>query len=96
VPEMYALFPMIATQSASPSGHIRLSAVKNHLHDYLIHSRLRDHLLAHLMRPNENAGGGIVDCVSAMDDSKGLIQLKLFLFRYAIFTKIVGFFSGSP
>ena len=53
LPDMYALFPMIATQSTSPSDHIRPSAVRDNLRDYIIHSRLRDHLLAHLMRPSE-------------------------------------------
>ncbi|MFO1433651.1 MAG: hypothetical protein U1F76_26740 [Candidatus Competibacteraceae bacterium] len=53
LPEMYAFFPMIATQSTSPSDHIRPSTVRDNLRDYIIHSRLRDHLLAHLMRPSE-------------------------------------------
>ena len=53
LPEMYAFFPMIATQSTSPSDHIRPSAVRDNLRDYIIHSRLRDHLLVHLMRPSE-------------------------------------------
>jgi len=53
LPQMYAFFPMIATQSASPGDHIQPSAVRSKLRDYIINSRLRDHLLAHLMKPSE-------------------------------------------
>jgi glycosyl transferase family 25 len=60
LPAAYALFPMIATQSASPSDNITAQQKRNRknkwrLRHLVTHSRHREWLLSRLMRPTEYA-----------------------------------------
>ena len=54
LPATYALFPMIATQSISPSDNFAVSRKKNtKLKHIITHSRHREWFLSKLMRPGE-------------------------------------------
>jgi hypothetical protein len=55
LPATYALFPIIAIQSASKSDHTTFdpNRKKRKFKQYLTKSRYRERLLSSLMRPNE-------------------------------------------
>jgi hypothetical protein len=72
LPDMYAFFPMIALQSSSPSDHIVPSTGKRRLRDYVIKTKMRDYLLANLMRPSEMMVVAMSPLVSFLDSASRL------------------------